>query len=133
MLWKFIFQIWNRFVKIDNKWFFKDLPEYFKNFFLVFVRGDLLLLLPLLLAILFLGFLSVKLMLMILGSYIFVRYFAEVFYWLLQQFGKQEYRPYDFGLKNLKNEAIYIIYQTIAICWTISGLTILFYALLYIK
>ncbi|MFH1826848.1 MAG: hypothetical protein ABH812_00230 [bacterium] len=133
MLWRIIFWIWKNFVRIDNKWFFKDLSGYSKNIFLVFVKGDLLLLLPLLFAILLLGFFSTRLMLVLLGSYIAVRYFTEIIYWLLQQFGSRQYRPYDFGFKKLKNEAIYIIYQTIAISWTMFGLAILFYALLFLK
>lgn len=133
MLWKFIFWIWRRFVKVDNKWFFKDLPGYFKNLLLVFVKGDLLILIPLFLAIISLGFFSIRLMLLVLGSYISVRYFAEIFYWLLQQFGTRVYRPYDFGFKDLKNEAVYILYQTIATAWTIFGIAIVFYALLFMK
>lgn len=132
MLWKLIFWIWKRFFKINSKWFFTDLPGFFKNFFLVFVKGDLLILLPLLVAILLLGFISLKLMLLVLGSYIAIRYFAEIFYWLLQQFGNKSYRPYGFGFKDLKNEGIYIIYQTIATAWTVFGLTIVFYSLLYL-
>jgi len=133
MLWKIIFWIWRRFVKVDNKWFFEDLSGYSKNFLLTFVKGDLLILLPLLLVILSLGFFSIRLMLLVLGSYISIRYFAEIFYWLLQQFGIHIYRPYDFGFKDLKNEALYILYQTIATSWTIFGLTIVFYALLFMK
>lgn len=133
MLWKLIFWIWRCFVKVDNKWFFKELSGNYKNFLLTFVKGDLLILIPLLIAIISLGFFSLKLMLLVLGSYIAVRYFAEVLYWLLQQFGTHTYRPYDFGFNDLKNEGLYILYQTIAISWTILGLTIVFYALLFMK
>lgn len=133
MLWKFLFWIWRIFVKVDNKWFFKELPGYFKNFLLVFVKGDLLILIPLLFAILSLGFFSIRFMLLVLGSYISVRYFIETIYWLLQQFGPQTYRPNDFNFKDIKNNGIYILYQTIAISWTIFGIAIVFYALLFMK
>lgn len=120
-------------MKIDNKWFFTDLSGFYKSFLLVFIKGDMIVLLPLLLMILLLGFISLKFMLIILGAYISIRYFGEMIYWLLVQFGEKKYRPGDFGFVNLSNKAIYVIYQTIAIFWTVFGITLAIYSFLYIK
>ena len=57
--------------------------------------------------------------------YIVVRQSGELIYWLLQQFSHKKYRPYDFGFKNLNNNAIYILYQTFAIVGIIGGLSLL--------
>lgn len=52
-----------------------------------------------------------------------LRYLVEIFYWLGQQFGAKTYRPEDFGLKQLDNNAIYIIYQLISMAMVvISGI-----------
>ncbi len=118
---------------IGNRWFFTDLPTWCKIFLFVFVKGDLLILLPVLFVILLVGFFSLKLMLILLGSYIAVRYLGEMMYWLLQQFGDRTYRPADFGLKNLDNHAIYVLYQTIAIAGTVIGIGLATYAALYLK
>lgn len=116
--------------EIDNKWFFTDLPTWCKVF-LVFIKGDILLA-PLLIAILLAGFFSLKLMLILLGSYVAVRFFGEMIYWLLQQFGDKKYRPGDFGMERLDNHALYIVYQTIAIAWIMLGIGIASYALLFL-
>ena len=136
MLWKIIILIWKKCVKVDDKWFFKSTSVFHRNSSLSFINGDLLILLPLFLAILFLGIFSIKLMLLVLGSFISVRYFGEMIYWIVEQkkpSKEKTSRPYDFGLKELNNHAIYIVYQTVAIAWIVFGVAIIFYAQLFIK
>jgi len=117
-------------LKIDNKWFFTELPGWLKLFHF-YVRGDLLVLLPLVIGIIVIAFFSVKFALLMTGVYITVRQLGEMIYWFSQQFHERKYRPYDFGFKNLDNHAIYILYQTSAITGTVIGLGIIFYTLLY--
>lgn len=117
---------------IDNQWFFKELPPIFKVF-LFFVRGDLIVLLPLLFIVLLLGFISVEFMIFMIGVYITVRYFGEMIYWFAHQFNERKYRPHDFGFKKLDNHAIYILYQTFAVAGTVLGIGIAAYSLLLMK
>ena len=136
MLWKIIISIWKKFINIDDAWFFRGTSAFHRNTSLSFINGDLLILLPLFLAILSLGIFSVKLMLLALGSFISVRYLGEMIYWIVEQkkpAKDKTSRPYDFDLKELNNHAIYIIYQTIATAWITFGVAIVFYTLLYIK
>lgn len=116
----------------DNKWFFSN-PHPLLRFLLIFVKGDAIVLLPLVITILLVGFISTKFMFLLIGIYISVRYLGEMIYWINQQFGPKTYRPYDFGFKNLNNEAIYIIYQTLAIGGIVFGAAIVSFVLLYIK
>lgn len=120
------------FKDIDNKWFFTELHPLFK-IPAFFIKGDLLVLLPLLSAVFLTGFISIKFMLVVLGIYIAVRYLGEMIYWFSHQFNARTYRPDDMGFKKLDNHAIYIIYQTLAIFGTVLGLSIVTYSLLYVK
>ncbi len=117
---------------IDNKWFFTELHPIFKipGFF---VKGDLIVLLPLVVAILFIGLFSLKFMLVALGIYIAVRHLGEMIYWFSHQFNVRTYRPDDMGFKKLDNHAVYILYQTLAIVGTVIGLGIVTFSLLYVK
>lgn len=110
---------------IDNKWFFTELHPLFK-LISFFVRGDLLVLLPLLAIILLTGFYSYRFMIVMIGVYISVRSLGEMIYWFSHQFYERKYRPYDYGFKNLDNHAIYIIYQTLASGGLIAGIGIIF-------
>lgn len=114
---------------INNEWFFKDLPWYCKCG-LMYIRGDILVLIPFLFLLFFTAFISFRFFGIALGTYIAVRSFFEVMYWLLQQFSERKYRPYDYGLKKLDNNAIYIIYQTTSTAWVVIGILIIFYFLL---
>lgn len=116
--------------KIDNSSFYCELPGWCKacSFF---IRGDLFVLLPFLIAILCIGFFSIPFMLIVLGIYISVRELGEMIYWLLQQFGDRKYRPYDWGFRNLDNNAIYILYQTFALAGTVVGISVVLFAILY--
>ncbi|MBP6994254.1 hypothetical protein KBB12_03355 [Candidatus Woesebacteria bacterium] len=109
---------------ITNTWFYTELPWWGK-IFLIYVRGDLFALLPIVSLIIAVGFFSTKWMLILIGIYITVRQAGEMFFWLLQQFSNRRYRPYDFGLRSLDNNAIYILYQTIAIVWVVVGVLII--------
>lgn len=101
-------------MKITNNWFYQDTPIWVKIFLLTFIWGDALVLFPLLSLIAIITVFNLYTGLIIYMSLICFRYFIEIFYWLLQQFGPKTYRPVDFGLKNLENNAIYIIYQLIS-------------------
>lgn len=117
---------------IDNKWFFTELPFPFKLLFF-FIRGDLLVLLPLTTILLLLGLFSIKFMFLMIGVYITVRQLGEMIYWFSHQFNVRKYRPYDVGFKNLDNHAIYILYQTTSIVGVVFGVAIISFALLYLK
>jgi hypothetical protein len=118
------------FFNINNKWFYTDLNAILK-LFTFFVKGDLIVLLPFVILLMLLGFLSLKFMMIMLGVYYAVRNLGEMIYWLLQQFGPKTYRPYDYGFKNLDNNAIYIIYQTMAICATTIGVGVVVWAVMF--
>jgi len=136
MIWELIISIWKKFVTIDDKWFFSGAGPIHRNTSFSFIKGDLLILFPLFLAILLLVIFSIKLMLVVFGSYISVRYLGEMIYWIVEQkkpAKDKTHRPYDFGLTNVNNHGIYILYQMIATAWIVFGSTIIFFALLYIK
>jgi len=63
-------------------------------------------------------------MFIVLGLFVAIRQLGEMIYWLLQQFGDKKYRPYDFGLQKLDNNAIYILYQTFALVGVVAGIAI---------
>ncbi|QQS43563.1 hypothetical protein IPM65_05430 [Candidatus Roizmanbacteria bacterium] len=107
--------------KINNKWFYTEMPWWGK-ILLIYVRGDLFMIFPLLLVILIIGLFSFRYALLSFGLLIVVRQSGELVYWLLQQFGDRKYRPSDFGFSNLDNSAIYILYQTFAIVGIVTGL-----------
>lgn len=96
---------------ISDKWFYQNPPLLVKIFLLTFIWGDAIVLFPLLIFILSVSFFNLKLGLILYSVLICLRYFIEIFYWLLQQFGPKTYRPHDLGLKQLSNNSIYIIYQ----------------------
>lgn len=116
---------------VDRHWFFRELPTPVKILTLIFIKGDLIILLPLLLAIAVLYIFSVKFGLIMSGMYIAVRSLGEMIYWFSQQFADRKYRPYDLGFTNLDNKAVYILYQTIAIAGVMVGVGILAAVLLF--
>lgn len=103
-----------------NTWFFTDTPPLLK-LFLIFIKGDMILLIPLVLLIILSYFISVKLGVILTGSYLLIRFLGEMFYWLMQQFGDRTYRPYDYGFTQLDNHAVYILYQTFAVFGSLCG------------
>lgn len=120
----------NKLFSITPAWFFTELPWYLKaaSFY---VRGDLLVLLPLLALLLLIGLFSFRFMFLMVGIYIVVRGLGEMMYWFLQQFSNQTFRPPDWGFKKLDNNAIYILYQTGAVATIMLGVAICAYILLY--
>ncbi len=125
-------QLAQRLRGIDNKWFFTELPLGLKPL-LVFIRGDMIVLLPLTVSILLTIFISLRFMVMMIGVYVAVRYLGEMIYWFAHQFTERRYRPPDFGFKNLDNHAMYIVYQTHAVAGVVVGCAIFLYAFLYMK
>lgn len=121
-----------RIKNIDNRWFFTELPPFCKVF-LVYVRGDLLVLFPFIFVILLSSLISIRFMIIMMGIYIAIRQLGEMIYWFSHQFGQRDYRPYDFGFRKLNNHAIYIIYQTLAIVWVVFGLSLVIYELFFYK
>ncbi len=95
---------------ITSQWFFTEVT-FPLRFFMIFIRGDAIILVPLVLLLFLVGFFSIKWMLLLFSLYFAFRFLGEMIYWLLQQFGEKKYRPNDFGLKKLDNNALYIVYQ----------------------
>ena len=107
--------------KINNQWFFEE-PSSYLRYLLVFVKGDALVILPFFALVFLFGFISLEFMVIMIGIYIAVRSFGEMIFWMLQQFGPRTYRPFDFGLNQLDNNAIYILYQLIGMVGTVLGI-----------
>jgi hypothetical protein len=119
-------------LKITNGWFYSPAP-FWMRFFLIFINGDIFFLLPVSVILLLLFFIQVKLGLLGVVLYVMVREGAEIIYWFLQQFGTKTYRPYDFGLTKLDNNAIYILYQTFSFSLTVLSSLCFVAILLYFK
>lgn len=115
---------------IDDNWFFTHTPPILR-LFEIYVRGDLLVLLPFLVLILFVGLFSIRLMLLIYAVFFTVRHLGEMIYWLLKQFSDKSYRPHDLGFKNLSNEAIYVINQLKALVKIVIGISAIFLLLFF--
>jgi hypothetical protein len=118
--------------KITNAWFYAS-PPFWMRFFLIYVNGDMFILLPLSILIIMVIFINIKLGLFVAAVYFTLRNAGEIFYWFLQQFGSKTYRPYDFGLTKLDNNALYIIYQTFALSMTTVGVFLIYIITSYIK
>jgi hypothetical protein len=108
------------FSQINNKWFFET-PAAFMKYLLVYVNGDSIVLVPFFILVLLFGFFSIDFMLVLIGLFVAIRCLGEMVYWMLQQFGARTYRPNDFGLTQLDNHAIYIVYQTINLVGAVLG------------
>ena len=72
-------------------------------------------------------------MTIMIGVFTAVRHLGEMIYWFEHQFYERKYRPYDFGFKNLDNNAIYILYQTLAIMGTTIGIGIVVGSVMFMK
>lgn len=119
-------------LKITNEWFYSPAP-FWMRIFLIFIKGDIFFLLPVIVILLLLFFIQVKLALLGVVLYIMLREAAEIIYWFLQQFGTKTYRPYDFGLTKLDNNALYILYQTFSFSLTVLSSLCFVAILLYFK
>lgn len=122
--------MFTRLREIDNRWFFTELPWPLK-IFSFFIKGDLLLLFPLLIVILTLGLFNIRFMLVMVGVYITVRSLGEMIYWFSHQFYERKYRPHDYGFKKLDNHAIYILYQTFSIWGVVTGVGLVLFCLFF--
>lgn len=116
--------------ELTDEWFYSE-PGWFARLLHIYVRGDAITLLPIWLFILVTGILSWKFMLLEIGLLVFLRGFGEMIYWLLQQFGKQSYRP-ETEHKKLGNNAVYILYQLSGLRNAFLGLVLVFFVLLYL-
>jgi hypothetical protein len=106
--------------EIESSWFFSEASLPVK-LLLIFVRGDAIVLIPFLAVLMVTGIFSLRWMLLLISLYIVFRFLGEMVYWIHQQFGDRTYRPYDFGLKRLDNNAIYVIYQLLSLIWLVMG------------
>ncbi|HEX8923331.1 MAG TPA: hypothetical protein VF828_01175, partial [Patescibacteria group bacterium] len=71
---------------------------------------------------------SLRFTIILVLLFIAAREFYETLYWIFQQFHQTSHRPYDFGLKHLNNNSIYIIYQVVSFS---VGLLSLFLLIIY--
>lgn len=113
--------------KVDDKWFYSE-PGRLARTLGIYVKGDLISLLPVIIGILLSSIVSLKFMILMYGFYILFRGLGEMIYWLLQQFGPQTYRP-ESRFKNIGNNSVYIIYQTAALRDCMIGIAIVTYIL----
>lgn len=112
---------------------FYNNPICFEKFFTVFVKGDRLIIYPAVLLAVALFFINKNLPIIFILSFLTIRYFIEIVYWLLQQFVGGQYRPFDYGLKNLSNNSIYIIYQLTSTVTCSLYLTLLVFYLTHVS
>lgn len=103
---------------ISNGWFYSN-PHPLLRFLTVYVKGDALVILPFLFAIGLIGFFSLEFMFFVYALFFTLRHFGEMIYWFSHQFWDKKYRPYDYGFVNLSNDAVYILYQLIALVMTV--------------
>lgn len=108
-----------------SRWFFSD-PGVPLRLLLIFIKGDMLVLLPLCAALIFLTVWSLPFGLFMIGAYVAARFSGEMIYWIHQQFGDRSYRPWDVGLHDLDNHAIYIVYQLIALVGVLAGVALMY-------
>lgn len=95
--------------KIDNEWFFSE-PGPILKFLHVYIKGDLLGIIPFWVLFIVTAFFSWQFLVLELGLFLCLRGFGEMIYWLFQQFSDRSYRP-STPYKKLDNNAVYIIYQ----------------------
>lgn len=115
---------------IDDKWFYSS-PPLWMRLFLIYVKGDILVLLPFVVAIGFVGFWSVRYMVLLFALYMMFRSLGEIIYWFSQQFYVKQYRPHDFGFKNLTNDAIYILYQLVSLVHVVLSAFLVLWVILW--
>ena len=110
--------------------YFYDNPIFIERLLTVFVKGDRLVIYPFVLLILFISFFQTNIAILLLIIFVTLRFFFETIYWLLQQFAGGEYRPFDYGLKALSNNSVYIIYQLASTVFASIGIVCF---ILYLK
>lgn len=115
---------------ITDKEFYTTPPWYLRKLG-IYVKGDIIHIIPLLLVIILTGIFDWRFMLILVGLYIGFRGIGEMVYWLLQQFGDKKYRPKT-KHANLTNNAVYIIYQTASLKNILFGFGIVIFVMLYL-
>lgn len=115
---------------IDDKWFFSK-PGWYFRIFEIYVNGDIIAILPVIIAILIIGIFSWKFMILMSGIYLSFRGLGETIYWLLHQFIETGYRPKT-QYKKLSNKAVYILYQTAGLRNSVLGAGIVLFSILYL-
>jgi|SRR3989344_53422 len=111
-----------------NQWFFSDVPAWVK-FLQIYIKGDSLIVLPLLIFFLLLGFINLRWAIIVFAIFFSIRQIGEMVYWIHRQFFNTGYRPYDFGFTKLSNKAIYVIYQLLSLIGATLGISLLVYEL----
>lgn len=106
--------------RLSSAWFFTNAHPLLQAIG-IYVRGDALVLVPFLVFAGVVASYSLRAGLLLLSLYYACRGLGELIYWLLQQFGPKTYRPYDYGLTGLNNDAIYVLYQLKAMLSLILG------------
>ena len=115
---------------IEDAWFYSN-PHPLLRLLTIYVKGDMIILIPFIMLIAIIGLWSIKFMCLMYALFYTVRSFGEMQYWLFQQFGAKNYRPHDLGFKKAGNDAIYILYQLIALGTTVLGLGVSVWILIY--
>ena len=118
---------------VSPKWFFSSVPWYVRATTLIFIKGDAIFIVPLLIGLVLLYlFTPIRYAVMMTGFYLVFRYLGEMMYWLMQQFSARTYRPPCLGFGKLDNHALYILYQTFALLGMTVGIGLVVWALLYL-
>ncbi len=118
---------------VSNKWFFSAVPWYVRATTLIFIKGDAIFIVPILVGLVLLYlFMPIRFAVMMTGFYLVLRYLGEMIYWLLQQFSERTYCPPCLGFSKLDNHALYIVYQTFALLGMMVGVGLVTWALLYL-
>jgi len=116
---------------ISNNWFYSN-PHLLLRLLTIYIKGDMLIVIPGLILIGLLGFFSLKFMFLVYGVFYSLRGFGEMIYWFSHQFWIKQYRPNDYGFTKLSNDAIYILYQLMATFTTVLGIGFVLWILLYV-
>lgn len=116
--------------KSTDDWFYSN-PYPFLRLLTIYVKGDMLIVLPMLMGIGITGLFSVRFMALMYAIFFSLRGFGEMMYWFMQQFGEKKYRPDDFGFKHLGNDAVYILYQLLSLVTTVVSIGAIFWIVLY--
>lgn len=116
---------------ISNNWFFSN-PHPLLRLLTIYVKGDVLIIIPGFIAIGFLGFFSIKFMFLVYGIFYSLRGLGEMIYWFSHQFWVKQYRPDDFGFTKLSNDAVYILYQLISTWIAAFSIGFVLWVLLYV-
>lgn len=114
---------------LTDNWFFSK-PNILLRILHIYVKGDAVVILPLCLIMIITGIFSWQFMLIEIGIFLTLRGIGEMFYWILEQFGNQTYRP-ETPFKGLSNNAVYILYQLSGMITAFIGGGLVIFTILY--